>query len=66
MQGIALLCSCKSFSEVEAVELHTAFTYGTIQKVQSPEGSLSQILTIDSFICLSYDCLLIEESAWLC
>lgn len=50
MQGIAQLCSCKSFPEVEAVALHTAFTYGFIQKVQSPEGSLSQVLTIGSFI----------------
>ena len=50
MQGIVQLCSCKSFPEVEAAALHTAFTYGFIQKVQSPEGSLSQVLTIGSFI----------------
>lgn len=50
MQGIAQFRSCKSFPEVEAELLHTAFTYGFIQKVQSPEGPLSQILTIGSFI----------------
>lgn len=40
MQGIAQLCSCKSFPEVEAVALHRAFPYGFIQKVQSPVRAL--------------------------
>lgn len=50
MQRTAQLCSCKYFPEVEAVALQTAFTYGFIQKVQSPEGSSSQILTVGSFV----------------
>lgn len=50
MRGIAQLCSCKSFPEVEAVASQAVFTHGVVQKVQSPEGSFSQILTIGSFI----------------